>query len=411
MTFLYLKLKQKGGAALLVILAVSSLILPLIQGVWLDTQLEYQFRRYHLNKLQARWNASSGIGLSLLRLYIFKGIEKSVPQKWETLVRPVLDQVWLTPFVWPLSPLEEMLESEKDSLTDLTQLSFLKGSYISSIMAEDGLLDVNDLSSPLLFLRDFTYDTLFNLLWSAVQEDPELKEQYDEKDIEEILNNLSDWTDLDNDSQNGGSEELIEAGRFPLNRSFISIEEIKKTPKVTLKIFEVLSPHITTYGSKSLNINYAGEQVLKALNFSPALVEQILLRTQINSEFYQPFSNKEDFCRFVREQSFDWCGELMTDYQTLNMLSFNFPMAFRIKSHGEYRGQWVKLEALLYDLSSSSASYQKAVYQEQERQKQEADAQNQVEIMQNQKKEDGERLKFDYSYYKSLVIMFLKENL
>ncbi|MDE0091757.1 MAG: hypothetical protein OXN83_00540, partial [Oligoflexia bacterium] len=91
MTFLYLKLKQKGGAALLVILAVSSLILPLIQGVWLDTQLEYQFRRYHLNKLQARWNANSGIGLSLLRLYIFKGIEKSVPQKWETLVRPVLD--------------------------------------------------------------------------------------------------------------------------------------------------------------------------------------------------------------------------------------------------------------------------------------------------------------------------------
>ncbi|MDE0091840.1 MAG: type II secretion system protein GspK, partial [Oligoflexia bacterium] len=291
------------------------------------------------------------------------------------------------------------------------QLSFLTGSYISSIMAEDGLLDVNDLSSPLLFLRDFTYDTLFNLLWSAVQEDPELKEQYDEKDIEEILNNLSDWTDLDNDSQNGGSEELIEAGRFPLNRSFISIEEIKKTPKVTLEIFAVLSPHITTYGPKSLNINYAGEQVLQALNFSPALVEQILLRTQINSEFYQPFSNKEDFCHFVREQGFDWCGELMTDYQTLDMLSFNFPMAFRIKSHGEYRGQWIKLEALLYDLSSSSASYQKAVYQEQERQKQEADAQNQVEIMQDQKKEDGERLKFDYSYYKSLVIMFLKENL
>ncbi|MCZ0932041.1 MAG: type II secretion system protein GspK [Oligoflexia bacterium] len=405
-------LRQKGGAVLLVILAVSSLILPLIQGVWLDTQLEYQFRRYHFNKLQARWNAHAGISLSLLRLYIFKGVEKSVPKQWESLVRPVLDQIWRFPFMWPLLPTEDMLESERESLQSLTKLSFLKGSYLISITAEDGLLDINDLSSPLPFLRDFTYDTLFNLLWNAAQEDLELKEEYDEKDIQEILNNLSDWTDLDSESQNGGSEELIEDGQYPLNRSFISVEEIKKTPQVTLKIFEILEPHITTYGSKSLNINYAKQEMLKALNFSPALIEQILLRTQIDSEFYQPFSGEKDFCDFVREQGFDWCGELKTAYQTLDMLSFDFPMSFRIKSNGEYRGQWVELEGLLYDLSSSAIRYQKAVYREQERQKNKGKAvslrQNPSEDLQKDKKE---QLKFDYSYYKSLVIMFLKESL
>ena len=409
MKVLFSQLKRKRGAALLMILAVFSLILPMIQGVWLDTQLEYQFRRYHFHKQQARWNANAGMSLSLLRLYIFKGIEKSVPKKWESLIRPVLDQVWQIPFMWPFSPSEDMLESAKDDLRNLTQLSFLKGSYAGSITVEDGLLDINDLSSPLPFLRDFTYDTLFNLLWSFAQKDSELKERYDEKDIEEILNNLSDWTDLDNESQNGGSEELIEEGKLPLNRSFISLEEIKKTPQVTSRIFEILEPYVTTYGSKSLNINYVKAPVLEALNFAPNLVEQILLRTQISSEYYQPFSSLKEFCRFVREQSFDWCGELKSAYKTLDMLSVSFPMSFRIKSNGEYRGQAVELEGLLYDLSSSAVSWQKAVYQEQKRQKQQTASSDKT--LQTEKTKKKEQLKFDYSSYKSLVIMFLKENL
>ena len=410
MKVLYHKFRQKRGAVLLVILAFFSVILPLLQGVWLDSQLDYQFRRYHFNKLQARWNAHAGVSLSLLRLYIFKGVEKSVPKKWENVVRPVLDQIWLFPFMWPLPSSEDLLDSEKESLQSLTQQSFVKGSYSVLIAAEDGLLDINDLSSSLPFLRNFTYDTLFNLLWNAVQEDPELKEEYDEKDIEEVLNNLSDWTDLDNESQNGGSEDRIETGQYPLNRSFISVEEIKKTPQVTLKIFEILKPHITTYGSKSLNINYAKEEVLKALNFSPALIEQILLRTQIGSEFYQPFSSEKGFCDFVREQSFDWCGELKSIYQTLDMLSFNFPMAFRIRSNGEYRGQSVGLETLLYDLSSSALSYQKTVYQERERRK---NKEKSVNLRKNSSEDlkKNEKTEFDYSYYNSLVIMFFKENL
>ena len=416
MKALYNKLKHKGGAALLVILSVSSMILPLIQGVWLDTQLDYQFRRYHLSRLQARWNANAGMSLSLLRLYIFKGIERSVPKKWEALIRPVLDQVWFFPFMWPLPPAEDMLESEKESLQSLTQQSFLKGSYSVSIAVEDGLLDINDLSSPLPFLRDFTYNSLFNLLWNAIREDQELKDQYDEKEVGEILNNLSDWTDLDNESQNGGSEELIQTDQYPLNRSFISVEEIKKAPKVTLRIFEILKPHITTYGSKSLNINYAKEELLSALGFLPNLVELILLRTQIGSEFYQPFSSQKEFCDFIREQGSDWCGELKTTYKTLDMLSFNFPMAFRIRSVGEYKGQLVELSALLYDLSSSALNYQKAVYQEQKRREKEDLAgplqEEPAENRQTNQKGEGEGpLKFDYSYFKSLVIMFLEENL
>ncbi|MCY4321254.1 MAG: type II secretion system protein GspK [Bdellovibrionaceae bacterium] len=413
MKTLYYRLKQKGGAALLVILAVSSLILPLLQGVWLDSQVDYQFKRYHLSKMQARWNAQSGMGLSLLRLYIFKGIEKSTPKQMISLIRPILDQIWLFPFSWPLLELEDMLESDKDDLENLTKLSFFKGSYSLLISAEDGLFDVNDLSSPLPFLKDFIYDGLFNILWNTIQLNEDLKEKYDQKDIEEILNNLSDWTDLDNESQNGGSETLIEEGKFPLNRSFISIDEIRKVPKVNLEIFEILKPHITTYGAKSLNINYTTEEILLALQFPNGLAEQILLRTQSDSEFYEPFLSQEDFCGFNRDQGFDWCEGIKTNYQSLDMLNFNFPISFRIKSNGKYRNQLVELEGLLYDLSSSALNYQKAVYREQKRQdkKEEIDSfeRNQGEDLPQTEKKEG--IKFDYSYYKSLVIMFIKENL
>ena len=409
---LYNQLRNKSGAILLLILAVFSLILPLLQGVWLDAQLEYQFRRYHLNKMQARWNAQAGVDISLLRLYIFKGIERSIPEKLESLVRPVLDQIWFFPFMWPLSPTEDMLGSEKEGLQNLAKQSLLDGSYSVSIKAEDGLFDINDLSSPLGFLRDFTYHSLFKLLWDAIQENEELKDQYDESDIDEILNNISDWTDLNNESQKGGgSEELIEEGKFPLNRSFISLEELKKVPKVSLKIFEILKPHITTYGAKSLNINYAEEAVLRALDFSPDLIEQILLRTQMNSEFYQPFTSQEGFCNFIREQSFDWCGELKSSYQTVDMLSFNFPMSFRIRSNGEYKGQLIELETLLYDLSSSALNYQKTVFQERERLKKEESTEKQERSGAQTGKENKKPSKFDYSYHKSLVIMFLKESL
>ena len=62
---------KNKGAALLIVLAVSAIVIPLIQGIWMDTQVEYQFNRYRMNELQARYNAKSGMALSLLRVYIF----------------------------------------------------------------------------------------------------------------------------------------------------------------------------------------------------------------------------------------------------------------------------------------------------------------------------------------------------
>ena len=402
----------------MVILAVFSIIIPLIQGLWLDSQIEYQFNRYRMNELQARYNAQSGIGLSLLRVYIFKGIENSLDGSWDSVLRPLLDRVWFFPFSWPLPPPEEWLESDKQTLQGITKQSFFKGAYGVSIAPEDGFLDVNALSSPFQPLRKFTFETLFQLLINAREQEKKLKDKYQADDFVRIINNLSDWTDWDNESQNGGSEEILEEGKKPLNRSFISIEEIKKVPGLSQEIYEILRPHITVYGSNALNINYSSKEVLEALNIPEEFVDSILSRTQINSEYYNPFLNRKAFCDFMDELGLSFCETLIDSYETLDLLRFDYPMAFRIKSSGVYRGRVSELEALLYDLSSSALSYQKLYYNEQQRKilKEKGAAGSEplpgqnTDLPEKPQNQQTKELKMDYSYYKSLTIMYLKDS-
>ena len=412
MKIFYKKMKEQRGAALLMILAVFSLLIPLVQGVWMDTQIEYRFSRYRMSKLQARYNAKSGIGLSLLKLYIFKGVEKSIPQQWESQARSFLDTIWSFPLSWPFPIPEEFLESERQEIQNLKNQSFLKGAYRTSISPEDGLLDVNNLSSPLNSLRDFTYTVLLNLLINSLEEKPELKNKLEQSDFEKVLNNLSDWTDLDNDSQNGGREDLLEEGKQPLNRSFVSIEEIKKVPGMNLEIFEILSPHITVYGAKALNINYSSLEVLQALQIPESVAEEILSRTTKDSNYYSPFSSQNGFCDFMNDLNFPFCEDLKETYNTLDMLSFDYPIAFRIKSTGEYRENSVNLEALLYDLSPLAISYQKLRHYHIQRQRETEISENseQEQKTDDSKKTQNKQLKFDYSYHKSLNIMYLKED-
>lgn len=400
-TFFYQKLRQSSGAALLIILAVSAILIPLAQGVWLDSQSYYQMRRSFVDRVKARSNAQAGLDLSLLRLYIFKGAENSLPQKIKSQFISVLDQSWIFPFQWPLSPAKDFLKSEAGRIEEINRLSLLKGGYFSWIQAEDGLLDLNNLLSPIESFRDFTYLSLLQLLLLQIEEKEELQEKYNESSLREILDNIADEIDLDREAQTGGLEREL-----ALNRSFISLEELRKTPGLEEDLYQLLEPYITVYGSKSLNINYSKGRILSALGLPPDVVEQILLRTDSQSEFYQPFSEEEDFCNFTIEQGYDFCSALVESYGHLDLLRFDSPIAFRIKSRGHYRSQTVELEALFYDLSSSALSWQKLMYQEEQRRKEPPPQEPEQEKTESQKEE----LKIDYSYYKSLVILYLKEN-
>jgi len=394
----YKKLKENSGAALLIILSVFAILIPLVQAVWSDSQSYYQYRQSFISKMKASSHAQAGLDLSLLRLYIFKGAEKSLPQNIKSQFISVLDQSWLFPFQWPLRPNEDFLESEKETLETINNLSFLKGGYVSLIKPEDGLLDLNNLSSPFEDFKEFTYLSLLQLLISEIEEREDLSEKYDESSLTDIVNNIADWNDLDQEKQLGGTEDSLS-----LNRSFMSLEELRKVPGLEEDLYHLIKPYVTVYGSKSLNINYSKDKILRSLGLSPELVAEILLRIDSRSESYQPFESKELFCDFMIDRGYDFCASLVEAYGHSDMISFDSPMAFRIKSRGYYRSQTLELEALLYDLSSSSSHYQKKLYLEEERRK------NRSSDLPKEKLQNNE-LKIDYSYYKSLVILYLKEN-
>ena len=350
---------QKRGAALLTVMVISLAVITILREVWVSSQREYISSHHKLSELRARYSARSGMELSLIRLYIYKNGQRLLGDI--SLARPYLDMIWLPPVSWPFSQPENISESDKEALRELSAESFLKESYMAGIFPEDGRLNLNDLSSPVEYLRDFTYQTLLNLLNLSLEESETLGEKYSEGDFADILDNLADWTDRDSESRGGGSEDLIEDGASPLNRSFVSVEEIRKVPGVTEDIFQLLEPWVTVYGAKGLNINYAGKKILMALNIPEGLAEEILERTRIGGEFYKPFLKEEDFCSFAEARGLDICGEMENNYSATAVLKFGLALNFRARATGQSARSVSGVEALLYDPSSVIAAYKKAV--------------------------------------------------
>ncbi len=362
-SFFHQKTHQKKGAALISVLAVSTILLVFIQNIWMESRLEHSSSYQQLAELKSRYSARSGMEMSLLRLFIYKEAKKviGVNQQVTDLVKPYIDLIWSVPLVWPLPVSENISGSDKKSLQDLTAKSFLKESYSVKIYPEDGRLDVNDLSVPLDYLREFTFNTLLNLLVFSIEKDSKLKDKYDVSDVREILNNISDWSDRDNDSQNGGSEESVEEGKYPFNRSFIYIEEIQEVPGVTKEIYTLLEPHITAYGSKGLNLNYASREVLEALNLSEMIVDEIRRYTTFGSSEYAPFKDVENFCSYLRERSLALCEDFQREYETLEMFQFNTVSHFRIEGLARSRKITTYTESLVYDPLQAIENYKKSV--------------------------------------------------
>ena len=358
----YQKSHQRG-AALITVLAVSTILLAFIQSVWMDSRLEHSSSYQQLRELKSRYSARSGMEISLLRLYIYKEAGKLIEtnQQVASFVKPYMDLLWSVPFIWPLPIPEDILDSDKQSLKELEKKSFLKESYNINIYPEDGRLDANDLSSPQDYLRKFTFNTFLNLLVLSVEKDSRLKDQYGVSDLRRILNNISDWTDRDSDSQNGGSEESIEEGKYPFNRSFIYAEEIQEVPGVTKDIYNILKSHITVYGSKGLNPNYASREVLQALNIPEIIADEIRRYTTMGSSEYTPFKDLQNFCDYLTERSLALCEDFKNEYKTVEMLQFNTASHFRIEGLASSGKIITYTESLIYDPLQAIENYKKSV--------------------------------------------------
>ena len=395
----------------MVVLSLSLVIGVILHRTLFDSQVEYLASRRFINELKARYNAQSGMELNLLRVKIFKEVQKVLSgEKQESLLKPYVDFIWRGPVFWPLNPVGDMSEVDKKNLWKTKSESFVRGNYWAEILPEDGKIGLNSLGSSVNYLRNFTADSLYALLFAEADK----KEiELDESKISIIFNNIADWIDKDTTRRTGGSEELIDADSFPLNRSFLSLEELKSVPNMTEEIYRMLLPYISVYGVGGLNINYASKPLLQAIGLSEELAVIVLSRTQPASIHYKPFGEVKGFCDFLSDQGSDLCSFLEGQYGTLNMLQFHTPSHFLIKGQGSFQGIYSQMEALVYDANMSLRSYKDAVETQNKliKAEKEGDPAALDNVPQNEKSEkDKEDSKMQYQSFSPMHIMYWKEN-
>ncbi len=100
------------------------------------------------------------------------------------------------------------------------------------------------------------------------------------QEAKDITDSLLDWIDEDDDPRGNGAEEgyyanLQKKHSCP-NAKFEVLEELLLVKGMTAEIFDKVKGHLTVYGNGPINVNTAGEAVLRALGMSEGLVEKIL---------------------------------------------------------------------------------------------------------------------------------------
>ena len=398
----------------MVVLGLAFIISLILHRVLFDSQVEYISSRNNINSLRARYSARSSVELSLLRIRVFKEVQRALKgeKTQEAFFKPYADFIWRFPLAWPIPAPEDLPESDKKALQTTKQDSFLKAAYFTEITPEDGKIDINNLISPMDYLRNFTLDSLVNLL---VIEGEKRELEIDSEEALKILLQVADWMDKDNVSQNGGDEDAIDPNNPPLNRSFLFVEEIKNVPEVTEEIYSILSPHVSVYGIKGININYATKPLLEAIGIYEGPAAFILSRTRVESPDYKPFSQTNEFCDFLWEQGGDLCQVLKERYNTLEMLQFNTPFHFLIKGLGNSKEAFSQVETLVYDANLGLWDYKQAVEvhnkqlsdtDENQNNLSSDDSTDSTSKPKNQKKE-----KMQYKSFSPLFIMYWKEDL
>lgn len=296
-------LKNNKGMALMVALFAVVLLLFVAAEVSYESNVEYIVAAQQVNRLKAYYAAKAGVEISLLRILIYKKVMASVGDSLGE-AKSMLDPIWALPIAWPPIAPDDLSEVDKDQIQTAVKNSAMDAQYMTSISAEGGALDINDLASPVESLRKATKLQIARSLSAEIENNEEFGDKYRDKNLDEVLNNIVDWVDEDSESLNGGDEKSyyseIQSDFIPPNQPFKTMEEIHMVKGVTDEIFDVLKKSVTVYGTKGINVNYATFDMLRALDVSmdEKIVNEVLARRS-NPEKGGPFKNPEEFLSYI----------------------------------------------------------------------------------------------------------------
>ena len=359
--------KQKGVALMVALFAIMMLSFIAVELSY-DVGIEYVISNKEYHRLRAYYAAKSGIEISRFRLYIYKQIVKQF-QSQIAGQQQLVDLLWNFPLVWPITSIlpEDIGRVEKEAMQQTVDESLMGAAqYNTQILSEGSKIDLNDLASPVKALKEITQIRLISLFENSIEEDEEIEKRFSDLDYRRIIANITDWVDVDTTPEAGAGDEsqpysdIIAKndiqGSLPPNRPFRTLQELNMVSGVSNTVYNFLEPHITIYGQKGINPNYAGAHFLRAL--SPNISDEVI--AQIQEAKADPsqglFQNEQDFYNFLAN---------FTDVQALQQqnipLYFGSEHNFMIKSTGVSGNVQKDIIVIVYDVDAAASNLSRSL--------------------------------------------------
>lgn len=351
---------QKGVALLIAIFAMI-LTVMIATEVAYETQVEYISSSQSLNRIKAYYAAKAGVELSLFRVHLYK---KAMAQFGDQLKenKSMLDPIWQFPFMWPpTAALDGVNEVDKSMIEDVVKESTMDSQYAVTIVSEGGKIDINDLGSNNKALAAGIRAQILQIFENELENNEAFKDKYENYKFEELVNNIQDYVDEDKEGLNKSDESQaydqpddVKGFQLPPNRPFQTVEELHMVADMEDVFFDLLKNKITVYGTKGINVNYADEPVLKALD--PQLKDDVLkevIKRRSTPELGGPFKDEDDFYGFL-----DGKGMRTDNLRKAKLpLIFDAEYNFRIISTGLSGNVKREITAITYDIDSLTPRY------------------------------------------------------
>lgn len=361
--------KSEKGAALILALSATTLLLVIATEVMFETSVEYVVSTQSVNQVRSYWAARAGVEMSLLRIHIYR---QALAIGADKLPNPrILDEIWRQPFLWP-PPVPDGLSivdgDEIKKAVGASDLTTLKVSYLSTIEAEGAKVDINDLGSPSKIMSEAANRQILQLFQNKMENDENFASQFRGFNFQEVINNIADWIDPDDESRNGGSEKALYAQRtrsdfLPTNQPFRTLAELHMVAGMTDTLYDILAPAITLYGGKGININQADKHVFKALGtgFTDERIERILADRQDPKR--GPFKDEEDFVQYLSSIGIGGNPFDLGDGAKVPLV-FEPETMFRVRSTGKAGQAQTDIVAIVYDADKVRNRLEKALVEQ-----------------------------------------------
>lgn len=353
-------LKNSKGVALLQTLFLVTLIIFIVNQVNFEAAVEYTVNSQALHRIKSYQAAKSGVEISLLRIKIYN---QAVQQFGSQLgdQAQLLTMIYSFPLVWPMIlPGSKVSSIDKDQTKAVTKKSLMDSTFATQIQSEDKL-NINDIDSPSEAQREKIKNTLRDLFKAKYELDRDWVERNRNLiPYEDIINNIQDWVDPDTKGANGPDESSYYSrmremdpdnlDRYPPNRHFRDISELRMVYGVTDAVFDLISPSFSVFGAMGINPNLADQKTLKSLHKSitDEIANKLISRREKQFEG-GPYKDAEDFFNYVSRQG----GRISQEDQEKIPLRFSNPCNFNIQSSGSSGKTVVTITAITYDISCS----------------------------------------------------------